>query len=364
MDKRKRIGRSMNTAVAGIDIGESNSETCYMLPDGDIGNQFSFPMTDEGFREFASKIPLNTRIAFEASGLAYAVMKKLTGLGYSDITVAHPRELSWIAKSKRKNDRVDSQKLAKLHLVHMIPEAHLLGEDERILRDILIQRVKLGKSIANTKNSIIGYLKREDLYNALPKTNDSFSVKRRNAIRSISFHNAKDLVIVSLMDRLELYERQSLKFGAEIKKRAQPNEDVRILMSIPGIDYYLASLISSYIGNIERFENADKLAVFFGIVPATRDSSSIKRRGHMSKEGAANARWALSIAVDTVMVRNKPIKQYYDTVKERKQSGKLAHVCTMRKLTRMMYKMLKERRLWKYDNPNLTENKLSRLDEE
>ena len=74
--------------------------------------------------------------------------------------MAHPKELSWITKSKKKNDRVDSIKLAKLHLVGMIPESHLLDENDRIFRDLLIQRVKLGKSISSMKNSIIGYLKR------------------------------------------------------------------------------------------------------------------------------------------------------------------------------------------------------------
>ena len=38
-------------------------------------------------------------------------------------------------------------------------------------------------------------------------------------------------------------------------------------MSIPGIDYYLASLLSSYIGDVSRFETSDKLASFFGIIP-------------------------------------------------------------------------------------------------
>jgi hypothetical protein len=32
-------------------------------------------------------------------------------------TVAHPKELAWIVRSKKKNDRVDSLKVAKLHMV-------------------------------------------------------------------------------------------------------------------------------------------------------------------------------------------------------------------------------------------------------
>ncbi len=60
-------------------------------------------------------------------------------------------------------------KLVKLHLVDMIPECHLLNQDERIFRDLLIQGVKLGRSITSTKNSIIGYLNGEGLFDALPE---------------------------------------------------------------------------------------------------------------------------------------------------------------------------------------------------
>ena len=110
----------MNSAVVGIDVGKEKSEACYLSPVGDTLDQFNFQMPDIGWIEFASKIPRETRIAFEASGLAYSVSKRLAELGYSDVTVAHPKELVWIAKSKRKNDRVDNIKIAKLHRINMI----------------------------------------------------------------------------------------------------------------------------------------------------------------------------------------------------------------------------------------------------
>ncbi|MGC8496510.1 MAG: transposase [Thermoplasmata archaeon] len=39
-------------------------------------------------------------------------------------------------------------------------------------------------------------------------------------------------------------------------------------MTIKGVDYYLASLLSSYIGDITRFESKDRLASFFGVLRA------------------------------------------------------------------------------------------------
>ena len=84
----------------------------------------------------------------------------------------------------------------------------------------------------------------------------------------------------------------------------------------------------------------------------------------MSKEGASTARWALSIALDTITLRNKPLKEYYNSVKNRKGSGNYAHVAMMRKLIRMTFTMLNERKEKRYENTVLTEGKLSGPDDD
>ena len=290
MKKRGNHATNMNEYVVGIDIGEKESVATYMSPSGDILDHFNFSMNDSGYDEFKKKIPSGVKIAFEASGLAYVVSNKLKSLGYEYLTVAHPKELSWIVKSKKKNDHVDSVKLAKIHMMNMIPESHLLSEEERIFRDLLIQRQKIGSEISRMEVSIIGYLKREGLYNSLPESNENFSDKRRKAMESITFNNDKDVVFKTMISRLKFLEDQIPPIEERIKSRARESEDVKLLMTIPGIDYYLASLLSSYISDVHRFPNESKLASFFGIVPSNRDSSSLIRRGHMSKEGASTAR--------------------------------------------------------------------------
>ena len=208
---------------------------------------------------------------------------------------------------------------------------------------------------------MIGYLKREGVYDSLPKTRDSFSLRRRRMIHSLRFHDDRDLVLGTMMDRLRFLEKQCAPLEDSVRKNARMSDDVRILMTITGVDYYLASLISSFIGNVERFPSDDHLASFFGIVPASRDSADVKRRGKMTKDGSSIARWALSVMVDTVTQHNPPIKEYYASVKKRTGSGKLAHVSTMRKLTRMLYHMLKTKQHWKWENPQLTERKIAKL---
>jgi transposase len=351
----------MNSIVAGIDLGDRESLTTVLSPIGDVTDRFTFPMNDEGYAFFASRVPKEARVAFESTIMAYPIMRALRMHGYVDVTVAHPKTLAWIVRSKKKNDRVDSLKIAKLHMAGMLPESHLLDRDQQIVRDLLVQRAKLGVEIGRLKNSVIGYSKREGVYDSLPKTGDSFSLKRRQAIRSLRFNDNRDLVLDTMMNRLEFLEEQCIPLEDKVKENAKLSNDVRLLMSITGVDYYLASLISSFIGDIDRFPSDDHLASFFGIVPTSRDSANVKRRGKMTKDGASIARWTLSVMVDTVMQHNEPIKDYYVSVKNRTGSGKLAHVATMRKLTRMLYHMLKTKQHWKWENLQLTERKLARL---
>ena len=321
-------------------------------------------MNEEGYSFFASRVPRNARVAFEATTMAYPVDRTLKGLGYGDVTVAHPTELAWIVKSKKKNDRVDSLKIAKLHMVDMLPRSHLLDRDGQVARDLLIQRVTLGVETGRLKNRMISYLKREGVYPSLPESSDSFSVARREAMASLKFDDQRDLVMKTMMDRLEFLERQCPPLEAEIKKIARKSDDVRLLMTIPGVDFYLASLLSSYIGDANRFPTFDHLASFFGIIPESRDTANVKRRGRMSKDGPRLARWALSVMTDTVMLRNGRIRSYYQHQKERTGNGKVAHVLGMKKLLRMVYHMLKTREHWKWEDEALTGRKVSELERE
>ena len=211
------------------------------------------------------------------------------------------------------------------------------------------------------KSRIISYLKREGVFNYLPKSKDNFSARRRTAIASLKFNDDRDLVLKTMIDRLEFMETQREPLEQRIRLNARDNKYVRILMSIPGVDYYLASLYASYIGDPHRFPSFDHVASFLGIIPESRDSANVKRRGKMSKDGPSTARWALGVMVDTVMLFNPNIKAYYNRVKERGGNGGYAHVLTMKKLAGMIHHMMLAEENWRWENADLTEEKLSRL---
>ncbi len=360
-EKRVRRGMSNNT-VSGVDLGGSSSLATVLSPDGEISYRFSFPMDEGGHALFSSRVPRDSRIAFEATLLAYPFSRTLKELGYTDIIVAHPTELAWIVRSKKKNDRADSLKIAKLHLAGLLPESRLLDREDQIERDLLIQRVKLGVEIGRVKSSITSYLVREGVCESLPETHDSFSAARRLALSSLKFGDGRDLVLTTMVERLEFMEGQCGPLEERIRHNARDNKYVRIIMSIPGVDYYLASLYASYVGDPHRFPSFDHVASYLGIVPVSKDSPNVRRRGRMSKDGPSIARWTLGIMVDTVMRRNPEIRAYYDCAKKRKGRGSYARVLAMKKVARMIHHMMLTEQNWRWEDRELTEEKLARLD--
>ena len=127
-------------------------------------------------------------------------------------------------------------KLAKLHLVNMISESHLLSEEKRIFLDLLIRRAKLGQEISRMKSSIISCLKKEGLFDALPESSDNFSDRRRNAMENIKFNSDKDVVLKTMINRPEFLEDQISPIEERIKARARKSVGVKLLMTIPVID--------------------------------------------------------------------------------------------------------------------------------
>ena len=53
----------------------------------------------------------------------------------------------------------------------------------------------------------------------------------------------------------------------ELEGAADSDEDVQLLMAIPGIGYYTAVLMKSKIGDISRFPFPERLCSYAGLVP-------------------------------------------------------------------------------------------------
>jgi hypothetical protein len=61
--RAKTKGCWMNSIVAGIDLGERESLATLLSTVGDVADRFSFPMSEDGYAFFASRVPKDVKRA-------------------------------------------------------------------------------------------------------------------------------------------------------------------------------------------------------------------------------------------------------------------------------------------------------------
>ena len=152
-------------------------------------------------------------------------------------------------------------------------------------------------------------------------------------------------------DSVESYLRVIKPLDEEIKVLSkelhgidEDDEDVKLLMTIPGIGYYSAVLMKSEIGDINRFLFAERLCSYAGLVPSTHASGKTVRHGGITKEGSRLLRWVMVEAAQThVHKYDTSITRACNRIAERK-GKKVAVVGAARKLLMCSYSVLKNRR--------------------
>ena len=142
--------------------------------------------------------------------------------------------------------------------------------------------------------------------------------------------------------------REILHLSKELRGMAQDDPDVRLLMTIPGIGYYLGLLIKAEIGDVNRFISGDHLASYAGLVPSTSSSGGVTKHGRITKEGSSWLRWAMVEAMHSHLRYDTPVTRLYHRVAERRGSP-TAKVAAARKLVTVCYSVLKHRK--PYYNP-------------
>ncbi len=131
-------------------------------------------------------------------------------------------------------------------------------------------------------------------------------------------------------------------------------------MSIPGVGPRTSEAVLAYTDNIERFGNYKQYCSYFGLTPKLDESGSLRRLGHISKQGPSVVRWVLCESSWTAIRKSKGLRAFYERVMgEQKGRKKIAIVAVARKLLSIMRAMLLSGELF---NEELV-NKIDKLTE-
>src|SRR5262245_51247889 len=108
----------------GLDVHSKQSSLCILNAGGAVVKQIQVNGPRSTVVQRLRELDQPFSVCYEAScgyGHLYEQVRPLA----HHVAVAHPAKLRAIWNSKRKNDRVDAQKLAKMLLLDMVPRVHV-----------------------------------------------------------------------------------------------------------------------------------------------------------------------------------------------------------------------------------------------
>jgi transposase len=302
----------------GLDVHKKTISYCVKTRAGDIVDEGTIPATRAALEEWARRVGTHPWAgAMEATlftGWIYDALKPHAAC----LKVAHPKMLKAIAASKKKNDRVDAEKIADLLRCDLLPECYMAPGPIREMRRLMRFRNLMVRLAVRMKNKTGGLLM---------EVGAEYDKKRLYGKRYFYDLLARldsDSIPPSVFEMLSLsrsqvdtFERVQKKLVRGLKERPELKERVERLMTIPGVGEVTALTWALEVGEPERFRSIRRAVSYCGLCSAQRESAGKERRGPISKDRNKHLQTILIEAAKLAPMWNGKLAELHDRELER-----------------------------------------------
>jgi transposase len=171
---------------------------------------------------------------------------------------------------------------------------------------------------------------------------DLFGVAGRELLASLELPEPWQANLAQSLALIDDLGARAYALELELRTLGANHPSMRLLMTVPGVGWVLASTIGSEIGDIGHFASPKKLAGYTGLCPLVRQSGPKDRRGPLAKNGPKYLRWAL-IEAATHAARDAHYRERYERTKQRlgrQRGAKVARVDLARELAEAIWHVL------------------------
>ena len=308
---------------------------------------------------FAQSLAPDDQVALEATGPALAIARILE-LHVGRVVIANTRKLSAIAESKVKTDKVDAKTLCELLAAGFLPAVWSPDEFTRALRRRLQRRSKLVRSRTRAKNECHAVLARN--LKGRPSMSDVFGKAGRRWLAALELPADERETVECCLREVDFLDSEVGLIERELANQALDSEEIRRLMTVPGVSLVSAAAFVAAVGDVRRFSSPKKLVSYIGLDPRVRQSGEgPARHGRISKQGSAEARHMLCDAAWVLVRTPGPLRAFYQRVRVRR-GAQIALVATARKLSVLFWHLLTREEDYAFGRPSLTRRKLRVLE--
>ncbi len=271
---------SSTTLTIGLDLGDRSSYYCVLDESGRIILEQKVSTTPKALQAGFGAKP-RSRIALETGMHSPWVSRLLSALGH-EVIVAHARNVRLIGESRKKDDRIDAQTLARLARIDpqlLCPVKHRSAKAQA---DLTVIRARAGLVRARTAlvNTARGLAK------SYGEWLSGCNVRNRNPGGAEGLSPELQLALAPLLAGIESLSQRIRECNEQIEKLAQESyPQVALLKQIKGVGTLIALTYMLTLEDPHRFRKSRDAGCYLGLQPGRRNSGQSEPQMHISKEG-------------------------------------------------------------------------------
>lgn len=258
-----------------------------------------------------------------------------------DFVLGHALYMRAIHGGKTKNDKIDSEKIARLLRGGTFPMSYVYPRDMRSTRDLLRRRCFLvrrrGELLAHLNNTYSQYNV------AHPVGKFSYAGNRDGLTEHFDDPSVRRMVEtdVNLAANFDDELRSLERYLTQNAKVHDPDTFHR-LKTVPGIGEILSMVMMYEIHDIHRFASVGQFLSYARLVRGSHESAGKSKGSPNRKIGNAHLKWAFSEAVVLFMRECEQAKRFVERKTKKHHKAKAMSVLAA-KLGRAVYWMLRRK---------------------
>jgi transposase len=336
--------------ILALDLGKFNTMCC-LFDSNTRKHTFLNATTDRHYLTTVFKNHKVDLVVMEACGPSGWISDLAHSLGLRTLVCSTNEEAWKWSNVKRKTDRDDALKLARMAAMNELKSVHMPSQSHREFRSLVKYRKMLDSRINKIKCTIRAWFVNHGI--AIDRGDKAWHTGRAliNSYRKPLAECADHELWKGELD-IELTQLDSLSSQLEtvIKKlELIGKHDPRIvrLRTIPGVGPRTAEILVACIDDPQRFQNGRQVSAYFGLVPRQFQSGETDRHGRITRRGNPLARTILVECAWASLRYNPWAKGVYERIRgQQKTRKKKAGVALARKIAVIAWALLRDEKDW------------------
>ena len=324
--------------VVGMDLHRRRSVLVRMSATGRKLETIRITNSPVELRRAIARAGKRPRVVLEATYGWYWAADTLAA-ARAEVHLAHPLGVKGFSYRRVKNEK-DAADLADLLRMGRLPEAWVSSRQVRELRELTRYRQKLVGLRTSCKEQVHAVLAKLGI---AVTCSDLFGTWGSAWLDGLPLPQPYAGKVTSLRQLIGELTTEITMLSEVLADLLAGHDGYRVIQRLPGIGPVLAAVIIAEIGDVTRFRAPGQLASWAGLTPKHHESDVKVTRGHATKQGSRQLRWALIEAVQRAPAGFTPGDVKNAIIARRgKQARNIAKVAAARRLLTLIYYGLRD----------------------